>query len=133
MKKREETRTRHPDAMYAKITLPGELKGEHYFKIPSPLVGAAWHHEKWDLEAVDKGDLLAYGDEVFEELHDAGYRFEWMLLLSSIVITEIANLAVISEEVRNRLGFSKPKKAKRASTNSRSRKPTSAAPSPTTA
>ena len=82
---------------------------------------------------MDEGALRAYGEEIFEELHDAGYRFEWMLLLSSIVITEIANLAVISEEVRNRLGFSKPKKAKRASTNSRSRKPTSAAPSPTTA
>jgi hypothetical protein len=157
MQKREETRTRHPDAMYAKITLPGEHHGEHHFKIPSPLTGArllklrmiedeedqfratgaiigsAWHHEKWDLESLNAGDMLAFGEDVFEELHDAGYRFEWMLLISSIIITEIGKLAAINKEVRDRLGFSKVKKAKRASTNSKSRKRISATPSPTTA
>lgn len=160
MKRRDETRAQHPDAMYAEVLLPGELNGVHAFMIPSPLqgarllklvsaeadspeenqmratgavIGAAWYHAKWDLETVNKGDLLAYGEEVFEELHAAGYRFEWMLLLSKIVITEIANLATISTEVRDRLGFSKPKKARRGSTNSRSRKRTSPTPSPTTA
>jgi len=156
MKPREVQRELHPDALYGTVEIP--VNGEHHLRIPSPLqggklirlmseaggtesdymiaigavIGSSWYHRYLDLETPHKGDLSAYGEAVFEELHAAGYRLEWMLVISRQVVDEIGKLATISDEVKDRLGFSNRKKEESASTTSKSRKRTSARRSPTT-
>ena len=143
MKRREESRGRHPNTHYVEIALPENgINGLHHFRIPSPLqapkllehsdetgaqmrsmgaiIGASWHHEWLDLETPESDDLVAYGEAVFEELHAAGYRMEWMLMFQQLVVIEIGKLSQVSKEVRERLGFSKLKTVNNASSSSES-------------
>jgi|ETNvirome_6_1000_1030641.scaffolds.fasta_scaffold09992_2 hypothetical protein len=160
MKRRDgdEVRPRHPDALYAAITLPGGLNGEHHFRIPSPLaarhlmdivskggdafammrthaavVGMAWHNERYDLETPPEDDILAFGEAVFEELHAAGYRLEHLALFSGVIVNEIGELMAISKEVTERLGFLRPSPEESGSTTSDSAPSTSETPSHSTA
>jgi len=145
MKKREEARPRKQAAHFAECTLPGEFNGPHHFKIPSPLaadrlfktittgdddgdgfrgwgltIGISWHHEWHDLQAVNSGDDLAYGEAVYEELHGEGYRSEWMCLLADAIIGEIREGSKTSEEVQERLRFFGQKRASSDASNSES-------------
>tara|TARA_Y100000034_G_C6775839_1_gene346423 strand:+ start:212 stop:694 length:483 start_codon:yes stop_codon:yes gene_type:complete len=160
MKRRDETRPRHPDAPYAEIELPGGHNGRHLFRIPSPLaarhlievmregdeitgndmirihgalVGMAWWNDSHDLESVKVDDVLAYGEAVFEELYAVGYRVEHLSLFATIILNEINKQLSISAEVTERLGFLRPKPEPSDSITSGSDSSTSATHSHTTA
>lgn len=143
MKRRTDTRGRTAAAHYAACTLPEDFRGEHHLRIPSPLqaqklydaakqgtatsdgyrlwgaaVGLAWHHDNWDLEAVNNGDVLAFGEAVYEELFEAGYRNEWICLLADVVTVEVEEATKVGAEVAKRLRFFGRTKAEIVSSNS---------------
>ena len=147
MKRRDETSSRHAASHYTEIELPGGHNGSHLFRVPSPLrgakliqlmveantsdektsdqiraaaavVGETWHHDQWDIDTERGADLLAFGDDVFEELHREGYRLEWVILIAHLIVQEIRELSKMSAEVRDRLGFSEAAKVNPESLNS---------------
>ena len=133
MKRREETRARNQATQFLEVDGlgPENFNGSHHFRIPSPLMsdglfklqkqceggdvfryygimlGENWHHDDWELESVRTDDRMAYGAAVFEELHSAGYRLEWMCLMVTLLTREMNEAAGFSQEVLDRLGFSR--------------------------
>jgi hypothetical protein len=145
MKRREETRARNQAAQFMEVNGlgPDSFNGSHHFRIPSPLMsdglfklqkkcegadvfryygimlGENWHHDDWELETIRTDDRMAYGAAVFEELHNAGYRLEWMCLMVTLLTREMNDAAGFSQEVLDRLGFSKASGGDGAPSNSK--------------
>jgi len=69
------------------------------------LIGTAWRHESLALEATDTGDLVAYGEAVYEEMHGHGYRLEAFLILGMTIIRAIWEHAQFTDEVSRRASF----------------------------
>jgi len=69
------------------------------------LIGLAWYHEDQDLETVRSPDLLAYGEQVYEELHDEGYTLSEISALALVLVRAIWEHSQLSAEVQDRAGF----------------------------
>ena len=96
------------------------------------LVGLAWRDEELELEAVRGPDLIVYGEDVFEELHRAGYTLSELALLALTVIQAIWEHSQLSAEVQTRAGFIFPTLVRSSSPVSTSGSTTSAIPSDST-
>lgn len=122
---------RHP--YIAVDGVPG-VEGTHHLRVPSPIVverlstlqrredyrmamvgaviGLGWSHRDQQLEAgtptaadMTDGEIVAYGQQVVEEMHGAGYTFEALTLLSGAIWHASTTTMRLSDEVRERLDF----------------------------
>jgi hypothetical protein len=67
------------------------------------LIGISWQHAEVDLEASAGADLMSYGADVYQELHEAGYTFSDLALLAGALVAEVWKQAQLEEEVTARL------------------------------
>lgn len=85
-----------------------QRSGTQGLSLVGALVGISWFHKHKDLEATRGDDILAYGEAVYEELHEAGYDSVKMMLLAGVLAKEIQAAQKFDQEVAERLGFSFP-------------------------
>lgn len=72
------------------------------------LVGLGWFHGSQDLEAVYRRDVVTYGEEVWEELEDAGYSFADIVLCGALVLSHVYQSISVDREALDRLDFFGP-------------------------
>ena len=69
-------------------------------------VGETWWHPTEALETVKRKDVESYGREVYEELHEAGYKSSEILELVNRVGAAVRDSALMRDEVEARKDFS---------------------------
>lgn len=82
--------------------------GPELAAVMGALIGQAWNHRDWQLQTEPAPDLMAYGEAVWEELHNDGYHLETLLLLSLTVVRAIWDQSQFSAEVSKRAAFFYP-------------------------
>ena len=90
-----------PTAMLALL----KESGPELAAVLGALVGLAWRHEELELETTRGADLIVYGEDVFEELHGAGYTLSELAGIALTVIQAIWEHSQLSAEVQARAGF----------------------------
>lgn len=91
------------------------------------LIGKAWADPTHDLvtDAADHPSAMAYGEAVFEELHDDGWTLDHILGVGLTVIRAVWESSQLTDEVSKRAGFFFPLMASTPSPESTSGAPTS--------
>jgi hypothetical protein len=93
------------------LTLAKEA-GPEMAALLGAVIGKAWNHADQALESVDDGDLMVYGEAVFEELHEAGYSFDSLVMLGLTVVRAIWEQSQLSQEAKDRANFIFPTRAR---------------------
>lgn len=77
------------------------------FACQGALVGLCWSHANQDLETNQKdySDLESYGEEVFEELHEAGWHLEQIQTIWIDLVGRLVDSFVSQKEVAERVDF----------------------------
>ena len=104
--------------------------GPEALSIMGALIGKGWHHADWHLNATDgdQADLMAFGERVYEELHDDGYTLEQILCLGLTVMRASWDHTRLTDEVTQRAAFFFPAMAQTTSSGSTVASNTSATP-----
>ena len=75
---------------------------------PWAIVGRAWFDPTHDLEAVENGDMVAFGQQIADELYEEGYPLAVVAALGAAILERIKAGLVGGEEVDALVGFSAP-------------------------
>jgi len=94
------------------------------------IVGVSWCHKTLDLESTlgPKDDPLEFGERVIEELHEAEYDLNLVVLLAMVVMRQWVERNSLSQEAMQRAGFFSPTTGPTTSSPSTSESTTSATP-----
>jgi hypothetical protein len=83
-----------------------QSSGTEGLSVMGALVGISWFHENLELETPrNDSDFLAYGEDVYEELHEEGYDTIKLLLIAGYLTKNIAESLKFDGEVAEKLGF----------------------------
>ncbi len=96
-------------------------------------VGVAWRHRDLDLEAADdtklrRSDPLAWGEEVIDELHEAGWTMTDMVATGALIVQHWIETVEVEEGVADRVDFGAAPRESESSPSSTSESTTSGTP-----
>jgi len=103
------------DADTATIFSAFRNAGSDILSIVGFIVGKAWYHQGLDLEADPNATDLEFGAKVFEELDNAGYDLNDIVMIALTVMHQFKEANTISKEALEKANFFGQKKAKRGS------------------
>ncbi len=77
------------------------------FACQGALLGLCWAHRGQDLEATPGGysTLESFGEEVFEELHEAGWKLEYVQSVWTELIARLTDSFIDQKEVTEKATF----------------------------
>lgn len=96
-----------PETMFALMRRAGPevIQGLGY------LIGVSWFHPTLELDSKvsdHDGDILAYGEAVFEELHEEGYDLNQVVMMALAVIANWVQRNSVAKEAMEKFDFFKP-------------------------
>ena len=72
------------------------------------LIGRCWFDRERDLEAVENGDALAFGEAVNDELYEDGFPLHVSVTLGAVIMKACASTMIGADRVNDLLGFTPP-------------------------